>query len=138
MVVVPVIGGAALDAGDALASGIDVFAGWGRGYDTVDVLGEHLRAKKNGNGGGAAGDFLHALAVAVIGVDAGSAAVARASGAVFAIVDDGIDAVVGHVSGSVISIAGSVDTVIGSVNGNRIGGAGQYDSERGARSRGLI
>ena len=46
VVVVPVVGGAALDAGDHEAACVDVFVGGRRGLSVVVVLGEDLRSRR--------------------------------------------------------------------------------------------
>lgn len=67
VIVVPVVGGADLDAGNLEIVGVDVFVGGGLWRGTIVVFGKDLGAGEDGNDGVAATDFLNTLAVAVIG-----------------------------------------------------------------------
>ncbi len=71
MVVVPVVGDAALHAHDALAARINIFVGGSGGKRAVVVFGKNLLAEEDADGRGAARGFDDALAIAVIGVGAG-------------------------------------------------------------------
>lgn len=74
----------------------------GRGSRAVVVFSNYFAPRENRDRGGAAGNFFHAQAVAVISVHARSTLVCGADGLVLRIVDQRIAAVMGHVAVGVI------------------------------------
>src|SRR6266446_6010382 len=68
MVGVVVGGGSAFDFGEKRAAGVKIFAGGRTDGGAVIVLRDHLASRENVHGGGAAGHFFHAQAVAIVSV----------------------------------------------------------------------
>src|SRR2546429_96769 len=98
MVIMEVVSCSALYRGNFLVAAVNVFVRWrGRG-GTVQIFGDDARAGKDGHSRGAACNLLDAESVAIVGICAGGAAVGGAGGAALTIVNEGVDAVVGHVS----------------------------------------
>src|ERR1041385_2282699 len=111
VVIVEVVVCPALHQKYSLTARVNKFVAGSRRGSTVEVFSDIEPARKNGDRGVAAGNFLDAQTVTVERVGAGTAAAGGTNELAFTIIDECVAAVVGHVSASVISIAGSVDTV---------------------------
>ena len=95
--------------GNLLAARIYVLVRGIRRSDTVVILRELQRAGINendgGRGAGAIRDaLLNAKTVAVVNVRAGRTAVGSADSMVLGVVDEGVEAVVGHVAAGIIGV----------------------------------
>jgi hypothetical protein len=95
MIVVPIVGRAALDDSEARAAGVDILVG-GRGRcGAIVVLRDNLAAGVDedgaeGGAGAVVNAFLDAVAVAVEDVGARCGAVGRAGGVVFGVEGKGV------------------------------------------------
>jgi hypothetical protein len=89
---------------------------------TVVVFRHDLGAGKNINGGGATCDLLYAEAIAIVTVSSRAATVGSAGDAAFAVVDESVLAVVGHVAVGIIRVWRAADAVGGGAYRDRIRG----------------
>src|SRR6266851_565305 len=118
MVLVVVLGAGRIDSCEERRASINVLARGSGGGSAIVIFSGNFGAGENVNGCSAPGDFFDAQAVAVIGVSARTAAIGGAGGAAFTIIDESIDAIVGHVAGGVVGIRRTRDTIVRGVKYN--------------------